>query len=92
MSCHDTIHVTCHIKHLASKTYHLRLLLKKDTEWIWKDIHSKEIQELKTCISEETCLKYYNRKLDINLEVDASQLGLGAALIQSEQNTHRLPI
>ena len=61
--------------------YHLRLLQKLDADWEWKDIHSEKIHQLKTHISEETYLKYSNRKLDNNLKAEAALLNANDLLL-----------
>ena len=67
------------IPQLADKAHTLRSLIKKDIPWTW--------DALKREISEDACFRYYDRNDDINLEVDASQKGLGCALIQKRQTS-----
>ena len=44
--------------------------------------HETCFKELKNTISKETCLQYFDRLDNLELEVDSSLKGLGAALIQ----------
>ena len=70
------------IPQLADKAHTLRSLIKKDIPWTWDATYQDSFDTLKREISEDACLRYYDRNDDINLEVDASQKGLGCALIQ----------
>ena len=51
-------------------------------EWTWDSGYQKEVDDLKNAVSESACLKYYDMTGDLTPEVDASQKGLGAALVQ----------
>jgi hypothetical protein len=70
------------IPNLADHTEILRLMTKKDTEWSWTPSHDKAFEKLKSLICKECTLTYYDPKQPILIQVDASQKGLGAALIQ----------
>ena len=65
------------------KAHSLRGLLKKTSDWTWDTDHEKEFAELKNSVSADSYLQYYDRKSSVILKVDASQKGLGAALIQN---------
>ena len=71
-----------YIPKLAESAYHLRDLLKKDVPWTWEPSHRKCFNKLKSMITVDACLKYYDPTGTLTLEVDASQKGLGAALTQ----------
>ena len=45
-------------------------------------VHDVVFQKIKSQISEEVCLRYFNTTKDVVLQVDASQVGLGAVLLQ----------
>ena len=60
----------------------LRDLLKKDVPFEWSDDHQHAFVKLKGAISEQALVAFYDSTKPIALEVDASQKGLGAALIQ----------
>ena len=66
----------------ADRAHHLRELLKQDVPWVWEPSHQKCFEELKTAVTKPICLKYYDTTKSLSLEVDASQKGLGAALVQ----------
>ena len=71
------------IPQLADKTHVLRSLVKEDVPWTWDTDHQTRFETLKKVIYEDACLKYYDRRAAVELEVDASQKGLGAALVQN---------
>lgn len=68
---------------LAAQSHTLRGLMKEDTPWIWDPSYEKAYQAIKDAVSDAACVKYYNTSEPISLEVDASQKGLGAVLVQS---------
>ena len=69
---------------IAHLTAPLRDLCKKNTEFIIGPEHEKAISDTKQAIGNATHLPYYDKKKDLVLQVDASQRGLGAALIQNK--------
>ena len=73
------------IPQLADKTHVLRSLVKEDVPWTWDTDQQTSFERLKKLIYEDACLKYYDRRAPVGLEVDASQKGLGAALVQNGQ-------
>lgn len=73
------------IRALSAKAEPLRQLLKKDTPFEWSEDHAATYGTLKSLISKDECLKYYNTEAPAFLMVDASQKGLGAALLQPQK-------
>ena len=71
------------IPQLADNTHVLRSLVKEDVPWTWDTDQQTSFETLKKVIYEDVCLKYYDRRAAVELEVDASQKGLGAALVQN---------
>ena len=63
----------------------LRDLMKKETPFIWQEDHQRMFEKLKQCLSSETCLPYFDPTKPTSLEVDASQKGLGACLLQGDR-------
>jgi len=70
------------IPKFSDKSSLLRDLLKEDTPWLWEESHEKAYSKLKETLSEESKLNYFSTEKDVTLEVDASQRGLGTAIIQ----------
>lgn len=73
------------IPNLADKTHTIRGLLKKDAPFMWEDHHKKCFEKLKTVISKDSTLIYFNTAEIPVLQTDASLKGLGAALIQNKK-------
>lgn len=70
---------------MAERTKVLRQLLKKEVPFEWSIDHQNAFEELKQAIHTDTKLRYFDTARPVTLEVDASQHGLGAALIQDRK-------
>ena len=73
------------IRNLSAQAEPIRKLLCKDTPFQWSEDHQHVFDHLKTLVSTEACLKYYDTEAPTYLMVDASQRGLGAALLQPDR-------
>ena len=73
------------VPNFSDKSALLRDLLKQDVPWIWEEAHETAYTQLKNAISQESSLSYFDTEKDITLEVDASQKGLGTAVIQDNK-------
>ena len=73
------------IPKLAEHAHSLRELLKQDVPYLWQEDHQENFQKMKQLVSSSTCLKYYDPTKPTVVEVDASQKGLGACLLQDNQ-------
>ena len=71
-----------YIPNYADRSSILRDLLKKDVPFLWQEDHQHAFNDLKRSITPESCLRYFNPQEETTLEVDASQKGLGACLLQ----------
>ena len=67
---------------LSEVTAPLRELIKKNNEFDWLETHEQAFVTLKNLIVQSETLRYYDVSKAVILQVDASQAGLGAALIQ----------
>lgn len=70
------------IPNLSAKTFDLRKLLSKGSEFNWTDQHTRLLEGLKQCVIKAPTLSYFDPKKDILIECDASEKGLGAWLLQ----------
>ena len=60
----------------------LRTLTVKGAEWRWLPEHEKSCQQLKSLLTCAPVLRYYDVNLPVTIQCDASDAGLGAALLQ----------
>ena len=63
----------------------LRVLTHKDVTFHWTDSHDKVFGESKELIAHAPVLCYFNPQLPVTLQVDASDVGVGGALLQNDQ-------
>ena len=66
-------------------TASLRELLKEDVIWQWSEQHNKALDKVKTILTNQPLLAYYNVAQPIKIQAHASQSGLGACLIQNDK-------
>ena len=78
--------VTClspFIPGLSTLTSPLRELLKKDADFIWNCTYNTTFEWIKEAVISDTILRYFDPSLPMTIQVDASQVGLSAALLQN---------
>ena len=68
---------------LSTLTAPLCELLKKHTDFIWNCTYDAAFQWVKEAIISDTTLRYFDLSLPMIMQVIASQVGLGAALLQN---------
>ena len=68
---------------LSTLTSPLQELLKRDTDFIWNCTYDTAFEQIKEAIVSDTTLRYFDPSLPVTIQVDASQVGLGAALLQN---------
>ena len=73
------------IKNYSIITASLRELLKKGVKWNWTVNHDKAFQKLKSELSSETIMSYYDPNKPTTVMVDGSPVGLGAILVQDNR-------
>ncbi|KAK3730998.1 hypothetical protein QZH41_006643 [Actinostola sp. cb2023] len=73
------------IPHMASVAAPLWDLVKKSSEFVWSPEHQAAVDKIKQAIAAPTSLKYFDSKKPVVVQVDASQRGLGAVLLQDNQ-------
>ena len=74
-----------YMPNISSLTSDLRGLLKKDALFQWSEAHDVAFQKIKNQISKDVCLRYFDTTKEVALQVDASQVGLGAVLVQDDK-------
>ena len=70
---------------LSDITKPLRELTQNEVEWTWGTAQEEALDSLKKAVVTTPVLPYYNLEEEVTLQCDASQFGLGAALLQNGQ-------
>ena len=70
---------------LSAVSEPLRQLSCKDTEWSWSEVHDKAVTQLKNLICKAPILRYFDPAMEVTLQCDAFDGGLGYALLQQGQ-------
>ena len=70
----------------------LNQLLSKDTPWCWSKECQVSFQALKDSLASFNVLVHYNPKLEVQLAVDASPVGLRAVISHITANGTERPI
>ena len=63
----------------------IQQLTRRDVEWQWQPEHDAAFEHVKKMITRAPLLKYYDPKEELTVQCDASDKGLGAALMQKGQ-------
>ena len=71
------------ISSLSTLTAPRHELLKKDTDFTWNPTYNAAFQHFKDAVVSDTTLRYFNFSLPMTIQDDASQVGLGAVLLQN---------
>ena len=66
---------------LSDITKPLRDLARQDVEWHWDEPQESAFEQLKEAASVSPILRYYNLRVKVTIQCDASQHGLGAMLL-----------
>ena len=61
----------------------IRRLTRKDAPWNWSSEQDQAFENVQRLVTEAPVLRYYDPSLDLTIQCDASQSGLGAALLQN---------
>ena len=80
------------IPNLATHTYCLRMLTKKDCKFVWSEVEQEAFENLKDMVTSETVLKHFITGNETKIVVDASQVGLGAILLQEQEDKNFHPV
>ena len=59
--------------------------LRKDANFTWNGSYEAAFQWVKQAIMSNTTLRYFDPLLPVTIQVDASQVGLGTALLQNKK-------
>jgi len=78
--------------HLADKTKPLRDLLSNKNQWCWEEPQQRAFEEVKKQISRSPTLALYDPCRETIVSADASSYGLGAVLLQTQEDGERRPV
>ena len=75
------------VPHLSHHTEPLWAILKQEAVFAWDEMANASFQKIKDLIAKSATkpLRYYDRRKPVTVQVDASQRGLGACLLQDGQ-------
>ena len=59
----------------------LHELLKKDTDFTWNHTYDAAFQCVKDAVISDTTLQYFDPSLPVTIQIETSQVGLGAVLL-----------
>jgi len=71
------------IPNLASIAANLWALTKKTSDFVWSPEHQSAVDRIKKAIVAPTAVQYFDSTQHVTIQVDASQRGLGAVLLQA---------
>ncbi|XP_028408174.1 uncharacterized protein K02A2.6-like [Dendronephthya gigantea] len=74
------------IKDFSTLTAPLRELTTKSAKWCWSNVHEQAFSKVKQAIASDCTMAFYDPNRPTTLTVDASPVGLGAVLSQTQVN------
>ena len=68
------------------------MLTKKDCKFKWSEVEQEAFEGLKSIVTSETGLKHFSTGKTTKIVVDASNVGLGAVLLQEQEDKNFYPV
>lgn len=85
-------HLTKYTPNLAEMTQPLLELLSKKNEWCWNPPQQKAFTNVKQVLTESPILALFDPKRETMVSADASSYGLGAVLMQKQEDRNLRPV
>ena len=63
----------------------IRALLNSKNEFLWTQIHDEAFKKLKSLLTSNTVLQFYDANKPVTLQCDSSQFALGAVMLQANK-------
>ena len=73
------------LPHLSEVSEPLRRLTDKGVVWCWQSQHDRAAEVIKKLVTNYPVLRYYDVNEPVSIQCDASEVGLGATLLQNGQ-------
>ena len=80
------------IPNLANLNAPMRELLKEQREWMWGPAQEEAFSKIKKILTSSQTMAHYDPKLVTIVSTDASNIGLGATLMQVQPDGNRRPV
>ena len=77
---------------LSSVIHPLLQLTRRDTDFQWSSIHTSAFEAARQLIAAAPCLAFFDQQKPVTLQVDASDYGLGGALLQEDSSGKLQPV
>lgn len=85
-------HLGKYLPNLAEKTQPLRELLKTSNMWAWGDPQQAAFESIKQALSRPPGMALYSTRAQTTVSADASSYGLGAVLLQRQEDGTMKPV
>lgn len=72
-----------YIPNMSDLTAPIRELLKKDVTFMWQHEQKEALEKIKTVLTSNPVLAFYDVTKDVTIQTDSSQDGLGSCLLQN---------
>ena len=77
---------------LSSVIHPLFQLTRKDADFQWFSVHTSAFEAARKLIADAPCLAFFDQHKPVTLQVDASDYGLGGALMQADSSGKLQPV
>ena len=64
----------------------LQALIKKNSEYVWTDVHDRVFKELKDRVSKDCLIQFYDPYKPLFVECDASKQGIGCIMLKPDDS------